>query len=344
MLLFAALASASCSSSKETGVCGDADDREGCLTKHYLADYAPAPFTLCDSTSKATVDGKKEVAFVLGDGVIDLEAQTAGRRLQRYYDAFGLKFFVREQAGSAPFKYLLSGTEAALRTRAGELGISPDKQPTSDAEAVALERVVAEVLGKNLRELVLSRGPKVENRIDIVVVDGIVDPAVQRIVAGTSVVLGMGLSPALFRSLASNDPKLNYFDLYGLPQDFTPVFFVGQDDVRRLTPLLGDSIMAHELGHAMGLVHVEDTSNLMYRAAGAVACLPGLNDAQVDALKVVTGNATGGVATKTWSFASPPFASSADHTEVPPLVAITRAYARALTRGNARAAGADASR
>lgn len=310
---------AGCSHKSDGGaLCDDAPSKTTCLTQHYLLGYEAAPIDLCKSASKAKVHATKEIAFQLGPEVIDLEAQTAGRRLQRYYEAYALSFFVRQNAGSVSYRYLLSGTEEAVRARAKELGVNPDKQTTQE-EADKFERVVGEVLAKNLRDTILARGPKVDDRIDVVVVDGIVDPAVQKIVAGEGVILGMGLSPKLFRDVLAQDPTADYFAFYGIPRDFTPVFFVGQDDVRRLTPDQGDAIMAHEMGHALGLSHVTDEENLMYPIAGSVPCTPGLSDSQV--LDLAHGATPGDVRPTS---------------EVPTLARITKAYAAGLRRMRTR--------
>lgn len=311
----AALALAACSHKADKGgLCDGAPSATTCLTDHYLLGYQAAPIDLCKSASTAKVHATKEIGFFLGPGVIDLEAQTAGRRLQRYYEAYALSFYVRHEAGSVGFQYLLSGTEDAVRARAKELGVNPDKQTTQE-EADKFERVVGEVLAKNLRDTIVSRGTAVDDRIDIVVVDGIVDPAVQKIVAGEGVILGMGLSPKLFREILAADPTADYFSFYGIPRDFTPVFFVGQDDVRRLTPDQGDAIMAHEMGHALGLVHVEEQENLMFPVAGTVPCTPGLSDAQV--LELARGSTPG---------------DARPTSEVPTLARITKAYAAGLRK------------
>lgn len=340
-----------CSSkSQSSGPCDSVatSEREACLTEHYLEGYTPSGFAPCAGTSTAKINGEKEVEFVLGIGIEDLELQTSGRRLQRYYGDYNLHLFVRDNPGNANFNYLLSGTEQALRARAAELGVNLDDPNPSAGEEAALERVVGEVLGQNIRDVVAARGPNVANRIDIVVSDGIVDPAVQSLIAGEGVILGMGMSPTLFRAIQAQDPTANYFAIYGLPQDFTPVFFVGQDDVRRLVPLLGDSIMAHEFGHALGLTHVSDSSNLMYFEAGAVDCLPGLNDAQVSQLAASTASGAGASSSTTVQhWRGDPFgvmsdaraASVRDHAnqpEIPAFARIVKAAAKAL-RGPAQA-------
>jgi hypothetical protein len=46
-----------------------------------------------------------------------------------------------------------------------------------------------------------------------------------------------------------------------------------------------DVIVAHELGHAMGLQHTLDPGDLMTQYGGSRACLPGLTDKEIGVLK-----------------------------------------------------------
>ena len=96
--------------------------------------------------------------------------------------------------------------------------------------------------------------------------------------------VGLGLSPQLFRNIAASDASKNLFTLMGLPEAFTPTLLVGHRDIVRLakTP---DVVVAHELGHAMGLQHTFVEGDLMTQGSGSHGCVPGLTDSEIDTLQ-----------------------------------------------------------
>ena len=70
-------------------------------------------------------------------------------------------------------------------------------------------------------------------------------------------------------------------DALNLPERFTPVVFVGTEPLSEVGPEI-DVTLAHELGHAMGLVHQASPRDLM--ADTVHRCEPGLRAEQADQL------------------------------------------------------------
>ncbi len=91
--------------------------------------------------------------------------------------------------------------------------------------------------------------------------------------------LGVATSPELIAKGGSM--ALTILEATGIPADFTPSVFIGHDStLERIS--YTDVVAAHEMGHALSLVHTEDDEqNLMYPAA-VDACRPYLEQWQVD--------------------------------------------------------------
>ena len=79
-----------------------------------------------------------------------------------------------------------------------------------------------------------------------------------------------------------NPEEQALFEALGLPERFTPITFVGTEPVRELGPEAIDLTLAHELGHAMGLPHVEAWDDLM--SARVHRCVPHLRAEQASEL------------------------------------------------------------
>jgi hypothetical protein len=74
--------------------------------------------------------------------------------------------------------------------------------------------------------------------------------------------LGFGISPELLAQADASDPEHGLWEMTGLSADFAPILLLGEADIFELggTP---DNVLAHELGHCLGLPHTGEAGNLM---------------------------------------------------------------------------------
>jgi len=286
LAVLALLAGAACSSTSSAPPppCQGDPDQETCLTAHYFQGFGPETIQPCAGfvPTAQKVSARRQIDFFLGNVVADDNARAEGQFLQRYYQTYDLTFFTREPAAPAGLEYVLDASTAQLAALPAQVGIAPGATPTPEQQK-ALDKATGDLLFAGLRSFVRGQSNPPRTSISVVVLPHIASPDVAASFQG-GVIAGLGLSPTLFKNVAANDPSKNLFDLIGLGEDFTPTLFVGHADVVALAKS-PDVIVAHELGHAMGLQHTQDPGNLMTQFAASNACIPGLDDAEIAVLK-----------------------------------------------------------
>ena len=291
LLLVAALAACSSSSTgtgggAATDACAGADP-DACFSDHYLHGAAAEAEPTCDTGSKNAIHGKRRLVFHTSSSSGDAAAVAEGRSLQRYFAPYDLQFSVDQPATFVGFENAIEGDVATVEARARAEGL--DVASPTPAQTSRLRAITGDVLAANMKSFIASVSSPPTSDVHVVVLSQIFSASLAKELQLKGTIVGLGLSPKLLRDVQAGDANKNLFELFGLPAEFTPVLFIGYADLARLTtPTIGEVVVAHELGHAMGLQHTTDPKNLMYPQADAqTLCLPTLSDAQVTGLAAV---------------------------------------------------------
>jgi hypothetical protein len=260
------------------------DQQEACLTSHYFEggtnDDANDPCPGFIPTNEK-IGGRREVGFFMGVGISDDDVIQEGRWLSRFYVPYELTFFTREPANGCGFEFALGGTDQEFADARTQAGIQTGQDPTPEQED-QLNRLVGEIMFREVRTFVTAQSSPPKDRVNVVVLAHIAAPNIASQLNG--VIGGLGISPKLLRDIADGDANKNLFEILALPEDFTPTLLLGHDDIERLAKNV-DGIVAHEMGHALGLQHTTDPGNLMTQGQATKACKPGLTSDQIAQLR-----------------------------------------------------------
>lgn len=150
------------------------------------------------------------------------------------------------------------------------------------------EEALGDALYGPLRELLTNLAQPQRGVIHVVVLEDIVEGrAAAAAVLGDLV--GLTLAPQLLRHVDPDDPRARIVAQLGL-EGFDATVLLSERHLRRLEGVGFVGAVAHELGHALGLEHHEDKTNLMAR--GRHLCLPGLDAVQVEVLRAAASKLT----------------------------------------------------
>lgn len=248
--------------------------------------FAYTPLSGCTPAVSRRLEARTELRVFRGRGVSDADVRWFLGGLQRYFDHYGVRMFTRHRAIDVPLTHALTfdvdAIEAWVRRNTD---VDPSREPRTPAEEERLLQAVGQAILYNTRAFVRAYGQPRRDVVNVLLlpdmVGGRVDPQLGPL---AQALVGLGLSPELLAAVASDDPARLFYQWLGTGE-FTPVAIVGVGRVRRVLRE-PDIVIAHEVGHAYGLVHRDETDNLMNQ--GTLDCRLSLNAAQLDRVEQAT--------------------------------------------------------
>ncbi len=254
-----------------------------CATEAYLRGYADNTLPPCDPTRvDPVIDAELWLSLYRYSGVSDADTVNHTQALQAYYAPNQLTMYTDDVATADTIRYAIDGDLASLNAALIDAGIPANATTlTEEQEEIAVQaigRVMFEPTRAFFDRYAIPAAPKV----NVAVIDQIISPSMVELLEMDGVVVGLGLSPTLLNLVSAEESGASLNTMLEIDSDFTPTLFVGNTDIVDFGVNF-QHVVAHEMGHALGLPHVEDVGNLMEQG-GDVTCRHWLSTEQVAAM------------------------------------------------------------
>jgi len=286
-VLVGGLAAASCDSDQHVtffepvvqdphfpGTPGDPDAYQNLLA------YTPDP--QCAPTVPRVLDRRTELRIFRGNGITMDEVVRFVGGLKRYYDHYGVTMFTRYDVIAVPIDHAIVLNEQAITDWMRANDVDPSCA-SSVSPTTACNQAIGAAMFYNVKAFFHAYSEPEQDVINIVLLKRVaaLDPSPDDAELAWGVA-GLGLSQSLIGSdLGSLADVLD-------ESNYSPTVFIGVNLTDFVLPE-PDIVIAHEVGHAYGLEHVEPSTygaNLMNPTA--TVCDLSLNLSQLTTIEQAT--------------------------------------------------------
>lgn len=236
----------------------------------HLLEYEPAP--ACEPRSATPLNLSFELRVFRSPEVSMEDVKRFLGALQRYYDWFGVAFFVRHEVLEVPFSNVMNLRTDEVDAHLKRLGLEPT--PENRLQATF----------HNLTQFMNAYAVPARPEYNLVVVEHTSRGNFEFSDGQQRAVVGLGLGPRLFAKGNQVSDIEALLKKVGLPESFTPTAFVAASNLR--VSRWPDLLVAHEFGHAVGMPHVTTGGNLMFPTLTRDECVAELNGPQMEDLRI----------------------------------------------------------
>jgi hypothetical protein len=234
----------------------------------------------CEGAVRSELGVSIDVEVLYSDSLAVDEVARLTRSAASYYAEYRSSFRLLEAPQALELGPLIAGSRSEIDRALIDAGLPVEGE--LDAEQTALmDAIVAKLLLAPLREFIHEHAVPRRPLVSLVVLERLTAPSLYEEGLLSAKVDGLGLSPEFVSRLRDSDDATDLFDALELPAEFTPTLFLDVEALGRFEHPA--NVVAHELGHALGLLHTDEPGNLMNPEV-AESCRAWLSKAQTTSI------------------------------------------------------------